>query len=112
MLRCAGLGLCFCLILSGCQVYRNSGRSSFESAAPAQVVSTTTTQSIHEALLASSQAKSVAQKSEKDSDCWVQPAFEPLWFQFDQQELTVKPLSSETIEVCTSQTAEDSNEFL
>ena len=77
----------FMALVSGCSVYKSSGRDSFESRAPGQPPNKTHSASIFE--------------NEKTEDtCWTQPSRDPLWDLPENSEVRVHALSNELIEVC------------
>lgn len=88
--RIASLSLIVCL--SACSVYKSKGRDSFENRAP--------------------QNTSTALTVMKNETCWNQPADEPLWNmdneanigEHDANDLMVKRLSINEIQVCTQAT--------
>lgn len=68
--------------LAGCSVYKSNGRSSFEERAPGNL----TTQSLS--------------LESTDGTCWTQPSREPLWELPDQEEVRVRLISDDLLEVC------------
>jgi len=86
------ISLCLILCLAACSVYKSKGRDSFENRAPQNTASATA--------------------FSKNETCWNQPADEPLW-NMDagesiedkyQNELVIKRISTNEIQVCTQPT--------
>jgi hypothetical protein len=80
--------LILCLGISACSVYKSQGRNQFESAVPGKLQ----TQSIHDSTM--------EDLNETQSECWIQPAGEPLWHLSSEKKLSVRSISQSTLEAC------------
>ncbi len=70
-------------LTSGCSVYKSNGRKTFEERAPANI----------------NRAQALT-KIESPDTCWTQPAREPIWELPENEDLRVKSINHELIEVC------------